>query len=200
MPEPKAEQPKPEEETKPDPGPKDKAPGDDALDAEGEACSGAACLTARKGGTGLGTGGGGGGGGGYGQYALHRIGSAAQRDATLRRAVDGSESVRGRRASVVLAISVGSDGRIGQVRLAQSCGDPSVDTAVVEAVRRLGSFRQAPPSGTPVTLRIQPQHPAVQGMRGSDVQANRPRRARSASSLSARPMARPRPSSRRRWP
>ncbi|MFE0755695.1 energy transducer TonB [Inquilinus sp. NPDC058860] len=155
VPEPKAEEPKPEEEAKPDPGPKDKAPGDDALDAEGEACSGAACLTARRGGTGLGTGGGGGGGGGYGQYAFVESQRAAQRDAALRRAVDGSDTVRGRRASVVLAISVGSDGRIGQVRLAQSCGDPSVDNAVVEAVRRLGSFRQAPPSGTPVTLRIQ---------------------------------------------
>lgn len=149
-PEPKPEEPKPEA-----PGPKDKAPGEDALDAEGEACAGAACLTARKGGTGLGTGGGGGGGGGYGQYALVESQRAAQRDGTLRRAVDGSDSVRGRRASVVLAISVGSDGRIGQIRLAQSCGDPSVDNAVVEAVRRLGSFGQAPPSGTPVTLRIQ---------------------------------------------
>jgi TonB family protein len=148
-PEPKPEEPKPEA-----PGPKDKAPGDDALDAEGEACAGAACLTARKGGSGLGTGGGG-GGGGYGQYALVESQRAAQRDTTLRRVVDGSETVRGRRASVVLAVSVGSDGRIGQIRLAQSCGDSSVDNAVVEAVRRLGSFGQAPPGGTPVTLRIQ---------------------------------------------
>ncbi|WP_051249224.1 energy transducer TonB family protein [Inquilinus limosus] len=157
-PEPVQEEPKPEppqEEAKPEPPGPDKAPGDDALDAEGEACAGAACLTARKGGTGLGTGGGGGGGGGYGQYALVESQRAAQRDMALRRAVDGSETVRGRRASVVLTVSVAPDGRIGQVRLAQSCGDPSVDSAVVEAVRKLGAFRQGPPSGTPVTLRIQ---------------------------------------------
>lgn len=149
-PEPKPEEPKPEA-----PGPKDKAPGDDALNAEGEACAGVACLTARKGGTGLGTGGGGGGGGGYGQYALVESQRAAQRDSGLRRVVDASDAVRGRRASVVLSISVSPDGRIGQVRVVQSSGDPSVDSGVADAIRRLGSFGQAPPSGTPVTLRIQ---------------------------------------------
>jgi TonB family protein len=148
-------EPKPEEPKQQQAGPKDKAPGDDALDAEGEACSGAACLTARKGGTGLGTGGGGGGGGGYGQYAFVESQRAAQRDSGLRRAVDGSEVMRGKRASVVLSISVSSDGRIGQIRLVQSCGDATVDNAVTEAVRKLGAFGTAPPSGTPVTLRIQ---------------------------------------------
>lgn len=58
------------------------------------------------------------------------------------------EDARRRRVTgaTTLAFVVQASGRIAELQVARSSGDPSLDQAAVQAVKRLGSFKPIPPS------------------------------------------------------
>jgi protein TonB len=140
------EEPQPEPEStpdEPDDAEADKPPGDDAVNAAPEACSGPNCIIGRPGGTGGGTGSGGGGGGGYEALVQSRLARAIQNDRVLRTA----------RFTIDAAIWIGSGGRVERVEIRGTSGNPEYDAAMLSLLQR-ASFDRDAPAGQQQPMRV----------------------------------------------
>jgi protein TonB len=129
----------------------DEKPAEDApqseqlgLDAEGVAGGDGFGLAARKGGRDLL-----GGGAAFAWY------TTIVKDSVLE-VLSEDERIRRGSYSVTVKVWVSNDGRVENVKLASSSGNPQLDAAIASALGKLGKVREGPPleMPQPVTLKI----------------------------------------------
>lgn len=144
-PEEKIEEPLPQET--PDPEPADEAPPAESLglDADGVAGGDGFGLAARRGGSDItGTGG--------AAFAWY---TGLLKD-TILDTLQEDERVRKGTYKVTVRVWLDSDGRVERTQLADSTGNRELDSAIEQALGRLGRLRESPPMEMPqpITLRI----------------------------------------------
>lgn len=145
-PEEKVEEPLPQEDIEPEPV--DEAPPGEqlGLDAEGVAGGDAFGLAARRGGSDII---GGGGGAAFARY------TGLIKDGILD-ALAADERVRKGSYRLTVRVWLAHDGRVERILLADTTGDRELDSAIEQALARVGRVREGPPieMPQPVTLRI----------------------------------------------
>ena len=143
----KVQEPLPKDEPEPTPEPQQQAPSQPlGIDAEGTAGGDSFGLAARSGGSDLI------GGTGTAPYALY----TNLISNTIKERLAAAPCTRSAKGSLSVHVMMEADGRVKQIKLATTTGDPRVDTCIDSALNSITRISDAAPPGLPeqITLRI----------------------------------------------